>query len=164
MRSFVLSALFVTLAFVGRLPAQQPSDSAVTTCTFADGKELSLRYSPGSPRDQMPANKPWGPGGSPMYLFAQTAVTIGKANLPPDAYSLYVIGDKVPRILVVNRSVKIGSPYDPSQDIVRVPMESGELSSKVKALTPYFVHPTARQCNLRLYYGSNGAWAEFKEK
>jgi len=167
MRSFLLCAVLLgsgALALPAAAQQPSPSQTAVTTCTFADGKEISLRYNPANPREQMPSNKPWGPGGSPMYLFTQASVTVGNTTIAPDAYSVYVIGGREPWKLVINKDVKIGSKYDASKDLVRVPMDSGELPSPEKELRPYFVHAAPQQCNLRLYYQKTGAWAEFKEK
>ena len=166
MRHLSIYAILLCLGmFVSSAPAQQdPNDSAVASCTFADDHEISLRYNPAASKEEMPPNTPWGPGGSPMYLFTQSAVTIGKSDLGPGAYSVYLIGGKKPWTLIINKDVTIGAKYDESKDIVRVPMESGQLSVPVKQLKPSFVHAEPKLCNLRLYYGNTGAWAEFREK
>lgn len=167
MRRFFTYAILLCLGiFALPASAQQPSpdDSAVTTCTFADQHEISLRYNPAPSKEEMPENAAWGPGGSPMYLFTQSPVTIGKVDLAPGAYSVYLMGAKKNWTLIVNKDVTIGGKYDPSKDVVRVPMESGQLSVAVKQLKPSFVHAEPKLCNLRLYYGNTGAWAEFTEK
>jgi hypothetical protein len=90
-----------------------------------------------------------------MLLFTQTGLRIGGAQIPAGAFSLFVIPGHDDWTLVVNRNVPEGSEYDEAQDLARTPMKTGEL---------YFAHVAPRQCNLRLYYGKTGAWAELQEQ
>ena len=165
MRRLLATLLLLGFVFLDSASAQQPPspDTDSTTCTFADGKQISVRFSTGASSEHMPMRDAWGPGGAPMYLFTQTDVTAGTANLTAGAYSMYLIEGK-PWKLIINKDVKEGAKYDSAKDIARIPMQSGELPTPVKQLRPYFVHTAPQQCNLRLYYGSTGAWAEFKEK
>ena len=62
-----------------------------------------------------------------MILFSQTTLIINKVEIAPGAYSLWLVPDKKNWTLVVNKNVKADSAYDPAQDLVREPMEIGQL-------------------------------------
>jgi DUF2911 family protein len=155
--------LFVRCPVIAQDPSQD-SNSAITTCTFDDDKEISIRYTPVKVGEKLVNGKPWSPGGSPMILFAQAETVINNASIPLGAYKLYVIPNKNNWLLVINKNVAAGAAYDESQDVVRAPMESGQLSEPTKELDLAFAHIAAKVCNLRLYYGKAGSFAEFKEK
>ena len=99
-----------------------------------------------------------------MVLFTQTALTLGNSQIPEGAYSLYVIPEKENWTLVVNKNVAAGSKYDEKQDLVRAPMQSGEIDNPLKQPKVVFAHVAPKQCNMRLYYEKTGAWVEFKER
>lgn len=98
-----------------------------------------------------------------MILFTQSAVDLGSSVIPEGAYSLYVIPEKHTWTLVVNRNVITGHKYDERQDLVRAPMQIGEIDI-VKQPKVVFAHVAPKQCNMRLYYEQTGAWAEFQER
>jgi len=99
-----------------------------------------------------------------MLLFTQTPLTAGKTDIPTGAYSMYIIRDKDDWDLVVNKNVSAGNRYDKKLDVVRMDMLSGQLSEPQKEFTVFFGHTELKQCNLRIYCGKRGTWAEFKEK
>lgn len=99
-----------------------------------------------------------------MFLFTQTALTLGSSQIPADAYSLYIIPEDQNWTLVVNKNVNAGNKYDEKQDLTRAPMQLGQIDSPIKPAQVAFDHIAPKQCNMRLYYGSVGAWAEFREK
>ena len=99
-----------------------------------------------------------------MILFTQTRLTLGNSEIPEGAYSLYVIPEKETWTLVVNRNVTAGSKYDEKQDLARAPMEIGQVESPANQTQIVFGHTAAKQCNMRLYYETTGAWVEFREK
>jgi hypothetical protein len=99
-----------------------------------------------------------------MILFTQTELTINKVDIAPGAYSLWFIPDKKNWTMVVNKNVKADSPYDQAQDLVREPMEVGELPQPSKQPDLGFAHMASKTCNLRIYYGRTGAWADVNEK
>jgi Protein of unknown function (DUF2911) len=145
------------------LAQQNDAQTARTDCTFADGYQLSLQYSTGKSED--PHNgKLWIPGGSPMILFAQSPLTLGNSGIAPGAYTVYAIPGKKEWTLIVNKNVAAGSKYDPSQDVARAPMETGEIDLPEKQLQLSFAHVAPKDCSLRLYYGKVGASAEFNER
>jgi hypothetical protein len=97
-------------------------------------------------------------------LFTQTALTLGNSEIPPGAYSLYVIPAKENWSLVVNKNVTPDSKYDAAQDLARTSIETGELGNPLKQPKVAFAHIGPKQCNMRLYYEKTGTWAEFHEK
>ncbi len=135
------------------------------TCTFEDRKEISVRYERASAqRRDVPLGGLFAPGSSPILLFTQTMLSIGNVEIPVGAFSLYVVTDKEKWTLIINKNVTAGSPYDEKQDLVRVLMQSGKTDTLAKQVQIRFVHFAPKQCNMRIYYGHTGAWAEFKEK
>jgi hypothetical protein len=127
---------------------------------------MSVRYNTGVSADtkQPSKGKVWAPGESPMILFTQTGLSVGNSSIGTDAYSLYVVPGDKDWTLIVNKGVKPGSPYDERQDLLRTPMEIGEVSPPEKEFSVSFAHVAPKQCNMRIYYGGTGAWAEFREK
>lgn len=133
-------------------------------CAFADGKQLTVRYKrpSGDRSEELRDGKVWPPSGS-MFLFTPVALGIGNSEIPVGAFSLYVIPGHDDWTLIVNKNVTEGAKYDETQDLLRTPMEIGGLSQPVTEITVYFAHIAPKQCNMRLYYGKIGAWAEFRE-
>jgi Protein of unknown function (DUF2911) len=154
--------LFATKAFT-----QSDSDSTATvSCDFDDGKEISVQYkkSAGVGKDEPRNGKVWEPGGVPMTLYTQTAVILNHVEIGVGAFSMYVVPNRKDWTLIVNRNVTPGAKYDQSQDIVRAPMELGDLTQPVKPMQVIFGHLAPKLCSIRLYYGNTGAFAEFTEK
>ena len=99
-----------------------------------------------------------------MILFTQTALTINKVEIAPGAYSLWLIPDKKNWTLVVNKNVKPDSAYDATEDLVREPMDLGQLPTPAKQADLGFAHLSSKQCNLRVHYGAGRAWGDIYEK
>jgi Protein of unknown function (DUF2911) len=139
--------------------------TATSTCTFQDGKQMSVRYEAGGVgKKGLPQGELWPPSGSPMLLFTQVALSVANSDIPAAAYSAYLIPEKDKWTLVINKAVSAGSPYDQQQDLVRVPMQIGHLGRPMKNVKVVFGHVAPKQCNMRIYSGKIGAWAEFNEK
>lgn len=146
--------------------AEDAADQTATiTCDFADGNEITVEYnnSAMSEKDQPRNGRVWLPGGSPMTLFTQVPLMLNHVDLPVGAYSMYVIPKKE-WILVVSKNVNSPKTYDEKQDLVRAPMEMGGVNSPPKRLQASFAHVAPKQCSIRLYYESTGAFVEFNEK
>lgn len=159
--SFLLFIIIASLAF-----AQSPSQGE-TTCTFADGKQVSLRYPqiPHEKKVELPDGNAWPADNEPIYLFTQADLSIGNIKVPAGAYGVYTIpGKKDAWDLVVTRDVKQDGKYDNAQDIGRVQMQTGELSSSTSTLTAYFGHIAPHTCTLSLDFGKQRGYADFKEK
>ena len=158
-----LILLLPALGFVA-FAAAKP-DPETTVCTFEDRNQISARYIPiTTDKDKLQSGKVWTPGGSPILLFTSTETSFGTSTVPVGAFSLYVIPAKDRWTLIVNKNVNPEAKYDEHQDIARAPMELGQLGEPAKELQLAFVHVASKECNLRFYFGKDGAWAEFKEK
>lgn len=165
-------AIFAVLCsqwiFASKALAQNSdSDSTATvSCDFDDGTELSVQYnkSAGAGKDEPHNGKIWEPGGSPMTLYTQIPVILNRVEIPIGAYRMYVLPNRKDWTLIVNRNVTPGAKYDQTQDLVRAPMELGDLSQPVKPMQVIFGHLAPKLCSIRLYYGNTGALAEFNEK
>lgn len=167
MRKLAFCLVFMTQMTLPSVSQQAASNvKSAVSCTFDDGKQMTVRYSsaPANGRQEFHQGKLWELDGSPMLLFTQTAMTLGNTEIPAGAFSLYVIPQKHEWTLVVNRNVTEGSKYDEKDDLVRAPMQIGETESPLKQPEVAFGLVGPKQCNMRVYYKSAGAWAEFREK
>lgn len=166
----VLAALIVLLSlwmFADSAAAQQgeADPTATTYCNFDDGNQVSVQYNnTGKSKDEPHNGKVWEPGGSPMTLYTQVPVVLNNVTIPVGAFSVYVIPNKKEWTLIVNKNVTPGSKYDEAQDMVRAPMELGDLSQPVKPIQVVLAHMGTKLCSIRLYYGNTGALTEFTEK
>jgi hypothetical protein len=144
-------------------PTRKPAE---VVCTFDDGKDVRIEYYDSvAKRDEgFREGRPWEPGGSPMFLFTQTAVTLSGSVIPAGAYSLYIIPEKKDWSLVVNRNVTAGTKYDEKEDLARGQMQIGAIDTPAKQPQIVLGHLGAKQCSMRLYYQETGAWADFLER
>jgi hypothetical protein len=157
-----LYALLAVPGFAQQPAASQPVNS---TCTFEDGKEARISYTPpvDTPKKrELVRDKMWTPADQPMTLFLNGRVSLAGTTIPPGAYSLHVVPAKDKWTLVVNKDVS-GHVYDPGQDLVRSPMETGQLPDS-QPFQLAFARMKATQCSLRIYYGRIGVWAEFNQQ
>jgi hypothetical protein len=146
--------------------AQTSASPATASCTFQDGKQISVRYDSVASEDNQPlrVGKLWMPGGQPMWLFTQAQLLVANSEIPIGAYSMYILPEKDTWTLILNRNVKAATNYDEQQDLARVAMPIGQLSEAQKELDVFFGHVAPRQCNMRIYYGKSGTWAELHER
>ena len=139
--------------------------SATASCTFSDGMQISVRYQAAPVENEKFVNgQPWTPGGSPMFLFTQTALSLGGSLIPVGAYSMYVVPNEKDWTLVINKNVSESASYDPNQDLARATMQTGHLGSKNENVKIMFGHVGDKQCNMRIYRADTGGWTEFKER
>ena len=162
-RTMAISALFVSGLMIPAAGQQNAVDSTAT-CTFEDGKQISIQYDKNASvqKANLESGKMWTPGQKPMVLFTQTDLTIGSKQIPVGAYSLYLIPAKDRWTLVVNKNVKPGE-YKPQEDLVREPMDVAHLTEG-QPFSLVFAHMAPKQCNIRIYAGKTGTWAELYEK
>jgi hypothetical protein len=99
-----------------------------------------------------------------MFLFTSVALKLGNDEIPVGAYGMYVVPNKDHWTLVLNKNVTSNARYEQQEDLLRVPMEIGTLSEPAKIVGVYFGHVAPKQCNMRIYHGKTGAWAEFHEQ
>jgi hypothetical protein len=163
---FVLITQFSLASAAAAEQADQNDQTGTVTCDFADGKEITVEYNTSvmSEKDQPHNGKVWLPGGSPMTLFTQVPLILNHVEIAVGAYSMYVIPNKKEWTLIVSKNVTNPKAYDEKQDLVRAPMELGGVDSPPKQLQASFAHVAPRQCSIRLYYGTTGAFVEFNEK
>ena len=166
---FVLSvSLFFTSNTVF---AQGTGSSATATCKFDSMKQLAVRYQKvkvGTKKyllgKEIPYGKVWAPGGKPMTMFTNTALAVGDQTVPVAAYTVFVIPEEDKWNLVISKSTDTGGKYNKQQDLMRVPMEVGELPSAEPEFSVYFAHAGEDQCNMRLDLQNVRAWTTFKRK
>jgi hypothetical protein len=131
------------------------ADQAASVCTFADGRELTVRYSRAAydPKKEPAPGKVWAPGDSAMSVFTESALRVGNAELPIGAYNMFFVPGRDNWTLIINRNVAAGSAYDEKQDIVRIPMSTGKLPQAEKTLSIYLGHIAPKRCEMRVDFG-----------
>src|SRR5579863_2277221 len=168
MRVLAVFLVLMSQAFLDATAfAEDATDQTATiTCDFTDGNEITVEYnnSVNSEKDQPRNGRVWLPGGSPMTLFTQVPLVLNHVELPVGAYTMYVIPNKKDWTLIVSKNVTNPKSYDEKQDLVRAPMEIGGVNSPPKQLDLSFAHVAPRQCSIRIYYETTGAFVEFNEK
>lgn len=164
----LLAALVASVG--GALWAQDDPAAATATCNFDDEKQLVVQYQrvPINVKKplalQVPFGKVWSPGGKAMTLFTNTPVQIGAVTVPIGAYTLYVIPGARQWTLIVSKSTDVSGNYDEQQDLVRVPLESGELPSPESAFSLSFAHIAPQQCNIRMDLDKFGHFADIMRR
>jgi hypothetical protein len=167
--ALLLLTCVVTLSGVAAW-AQDDSSDASATCNFDQDKQLVVQYqhvliNPKKPTSaQVPFGKAWAPGGKAMALFTNTPIQIGSRTLPIGAYTLFVVPNSKQWTLIVSKSTDTSGAYDPQQDLVRVPMDSGELPSPEGNLTVSFAHVAPQQCNIRFDLEKFGHFASIHQQ
>lgn len=157
---FGMTVLYTALACGTAMAQQQESRS----CTFADGKSLSISFTPAPAEKELARAEPWSPGNQPLLMFTEVPTQIAGATIPIGAFRLYIVPDKQQWTLVVNRNVNAGAAYDKADDLVRAPMPLETLPSKEGAFQAYLGHIAPQQCSLRLDYGKTRATLLIDEK
>jgi hypothetical protein len=162
---FVWRAVLLTFLITPWLAAQSGSaPSSTTTCNLDDGRQVYIRYNPVSTKNErIPNGKPWTPGGAPMTLFSEAALTLGTSSIPIGAYTVYPIPARDHWTLAVNKNVTPGAAYDDKQDIARAPMETAQVAEPSDTLEVAFAH-VGNRCTLRIYIGKTASFADFVAK
>lgn len=171
MRRFVSSFVILTTLLLAHLAlAQGTTSTATATCNFDDEKQLAVEYqrvtlNPKKPiPGQVPFGKVWAPGGKPMTLFTNTPIQVGPRMLPVGAYTMFAIPTAKQWTLIVSKSTDMSGAYDEQQDLVRVPMQSGELPSPEPEFSVAFEHVAPGQCNIRLDLDKTGHFVTFQKR
>jgi hypothetical protein len=166
--SFLLLALFVALSG-GILWAQDDPLAATATCNFDAEKQLVVQYQRITLNlkkplaGQVPFGKVWSPGGKPMTLFTNTPLEIESKLLPIGAYTMFVIPTSKQWTLIVSKSTDMSGAYDEDQDLLRVPLESGELLSPEPDFAVSFAHVSPEQCNIRIDLDKTGHFGVIRQ-
>ena len=152
-------------------PGWAQDKSSTVTCSFDADKEITVEYqqtsfNPKKPvlGHEIPYSKVWAPGGKPLTLFTNTPLGIGGKVLPIGAYTMFVLPTNKQWSLIVSKSTDTSGKYDEPQDLVRVPMDEGELAAPAPQFNATFAHVAPDQCSLRLELEKAGHWAIFQKK
>ncbi len=162
--------MLITVLFACGVRAQDDANAMNATCNFDQDHQLAVQYERVSVNlkkslaVQVPFGKPWAPGGKPMTLFTNTPVEIGGRMLPMGAYTMFVIPSPKQWTLIVSKSTDMSGKYNEEDDLVRVPMDSGELPNPESDLSAAFGHIAADQCSFRIDLDKYGHFAVFHEK
>lgn len=166
-----LLALTVLLLFCSSSFGQGTTSGATASCNFDSNKQVAVEYQRMTVNVKKPIfgegiryNKIWAPAGKPLTLFLNSPVTVGGRELPTGAYTMFVIPSEKQWTLIVSKSTDTSGKYDEGEDLVRVPMEYGELSAPENEFSIYFAHVAPDECSMRLDLGSSRAWVIFQEK
>lgn len=156
-------AVLITILLAPYLAAQSGNQSQ-TTCNLEDGRQVQIRYTPVSTKQERISNgKPWAPGGTPMTLFTDAQLTLGSSMIPIGAYTVYPIPARGNWTIVVNKNVTQGAAYDEKQDIARSQMETAQVESPTEQLEVAFAH-VGNRCSLRVYIGKTASFVDFNAK
>ena len=98
---------------------------------------------------KFPTAKP-GPGRKAADSIHELAVQIGGKTLPVGAYTMFLVPTPKQWTLIISKSTDLTGKYDEQQDLVRVPMESGELPMSEPQFSASFAHVGPNQCSFRL--------------
>lgn len=151
--------------------AQGTSSQATATCNYDANNQLAIEYQRFSVNSKLPMfgreipyDKIWAPGGKPMTLFTNVPITIGGHDLPVGAYTLFVIPSQKEWKLVVSKSTDTSGRYDEQSDLVRLPMDHGQLQEPEGQFSIFFAHVAPEQCSMRLDLERARAWVIFQRK
>jgi hypothetical protein len=158
--------LLTTLLF-----AQGTSSQATATCNFNANNQVVVEYNRFSVNSKQPAfgheipyEKVWAPGGKPMTLFINVPITIGGHDVPVGAYTLFVIPSQKEWKLVLSKSPDTSGRYNEQDDLVRIPMDHGQLDEPESQFSIFFAHIAPQQCSMRLDLERMRAWVIFQQK
>jgi Protein of unknown function (DUF2911) len=158
---------FLTCAAVG----QSAPSTATVSCSFDADRQVTAEYQRISFNlkkplfgSEIPYGKAWAPGGKPMTLFTNANVEIGGKILPVGAYTMFLLPTQKQWTLIISKSTDLTGKYDEHQDLVRVPMESGEVPMPEPQFSVSFAHVAPDRCSLRLEIANLGNWVTFERK
>ena len=84
------------------------------------------------------------------------------SKVPPGTYTLWTIPDANRATLVINRQTKQwGTLYDPAQDLVRIPVQFGELAGSALERFTISIEPGAAGGMLSFAWDTRRITAEF---
>jgi hypothetical protein len=173
---FIFLSIFLFLA-AGRSsaqddPSQRPSPPAKTSCTFADGKKITVDYS--SPRIRgrkifgglVPYGEVWRAGANEATTFVvNTNVTINGKPVPAGSYTLFTFPNPDKWQLIISKQTgEWGIPYPGEEyDFGRVPMQLTKLATTVRNFLIAF-DKSGDRCTMRLDWENTRASVEIAEK
>jgi len=167
----VVLVLCISSLFAIGLYAQSPAPQATATCNFDTDKQMAVEYQRITINTkkpvfghEIPYGRVWAPGGKPMTLFLNSPVTVDGKNIPVGAYTMFVIPSEKQWTLIVSKQTDTSGKYDQHQDLLRAPMDFGQLPNPEGQFSVYFAHIAPNQCSMRLDLADSRAWAIFQEQ
>jgi hypothetical protein len=156
----------------------RPSPSAKATCSFPDGKSITVDYS--SPRAKgrkiygglVPYGEVWRAGANEATTFVtDTDVVVGGKTVPAGTYTIFTIPNENKWTLIINRKTKNakggplwGIPYPgEGDDLARMDMKASKLPSNVENFTISF-DKSASGCTMNLDWETTRASVDISEK
>jgi len=162
--TLVSRAVLISILLIPFVAAQSGGNQSTTTCNLEDGRQVYIRYTPVSAKQDKIANgKPWAPGGTPMTLFTEAQLSLGSSTIPVGAYTVFPIPARGNWSISVNKSVTPGAAYDEKQDVARAQMETAQVESPSEQLEVAFAH-VGNRCSLRIYIGKTASFVDFNAK
>jgi hypothetical protein len=152
-------------------PAKDPG-SSTATCNFDDQKQLAIEYQPLKVGDKdkdyvghkVPYGKVWEPGKQPLTLFTNSPISLAGSSVAPGAYTMYLIPERNQWTLVLSRNTDLKAKYDQSKDLVRAPMQTGQLMHQEPDFSVYMAHTGPKECTMRIDVADTRAWVPFEQK
>jgi len=174
---FVGVALLFLAIFAGRGaaqddPSQRPSPPAKASCTFPDGKKITVDYS--SPRMRgrkifgglVPDGEVWRAGANEATTFVvNTNVTINGKSVPAGSYTLFTLPNRDKWQLIISKQTgEWGIPYPGEEyDFGREEMQVTKLPAAVQNFLIAF-DKSADRCTMRLDWEKTRASVDISEK
>lgn len=160
----------VCSALAQEAPSKTPN-SQTATCNFDDQNQLAVQYPHLKIGDEkeyighkVPYGKVWEPNKQPLTLFTNSPVTLAGTSVAPGAYTLYLIPERDRWMLVVSRNTDVKAKYDQAKDIVRAPMQTGQLMHEEPNFSIYWAHTGPKECTMRVDVADTRAWVPFEQK
>jgi len=156
----------------------RPSPSAKATCSFPDGKSITVDYS--SPHTKgrkiygglVPYGEVWRAGANEATTFvSDTDVVVGGQAVPAGAYTIFTIPNENKWTLIISKKTKNdkggpvwGVPYPgEADDFARGDMSVSKLPSQVENFTISF-DKSASGCTMHLDWETTRASIEIAKK
>jgi hypothetical protein len=112
----------------------------------------------------VPYGRVWRTGANAATTFVTEAdLVIGNARVPRGTYTLYSLPTATGWTLIVNRQTgQWGTQYDPSRDLVRIPMQVATLRQPVEQFTIALEKGTSGASTLALSWENTRATVPFR--
>jgi hypothetical protein len=122
------------------------------------GKTITIDYGAPSMRgrkivgDVIPYDKVWRTGANTATTFVtQASLKMGSATVPAGSYTLYTLPSASQWMLIINKQTgQWGTEYNQEQDLVRIPMKSGELSLPQEKMSISFENTKGNSTDLHI--------------
>ncbi|MGB8541114.1 MAG: DUF2911 domain-containing protein [Candidatus Acidiferrales bacterium] len=171
-------AILAIPIFAQQDKVQRPSPSAKASCSFSNGKSITIDYS--SPRAKgrkiygglVPYGEVWRAGANEATTFVtDTDVVVGGKTVPAGTYTVFTIPNENKWTLIISKKTKNakggplwGTPYPgEGDDLARMDMEVSKLPSNAENFTISF-DKSASGCTMNLDWETTRASIDISEK